>query len=194
MDPAVWPQWETTTTRPPGRRRHLDERGRRGDLPVEMLLPLLLLDLQGEPGAQDPLARDRTPLTQPQGSGGGDGWARGSRGAQAPLVKPAPLASPPGRRWPRPRRVSAEPRTADGRDQLIESRAPRPQRGPSPTDVRTHMHATPYHGLTCTHPAQCTQHTHNACTLCTHSTWVQTEHANPCAHKHVKMHTTCTPV
>ena len=33
----------------------LDERGGRGDLPVEVLLTLLLLDLQGEAGAQDSL-------------------------------------------------------------------------------------------------------------------------------------------
>ena len=38
-----------------GRPRHLDERGCRRDLPVEVLLPLLLLDLQGKAGAENPL-------------------------------------------------------------------------------------------------------------------------------------------
>lgn len=34
---------------------HLDERGCRRDLPVEVLLPLLLLDLQGKTRAENPL-------------------------------------------------------------------------------------------------------------------------------------------
>lgn len=33
----------------------LDERGGGGDLPIEVLLPLLLLDFERESGAQDPL-------------------------------------------------------------------------------------------------------------------------------------------
>lgn len=37
----------------------LDEGGRGRDLPVKMFLPLLLLYLQGEAGAQDPLWGDK---------------------------------------------------------------------------------------------------------------------------------------
>lgn len=44
---------QTTVPRPWG--RHLDERGCRWDLPVEVLLSLLLLDLQGKAGAKNPL-------------------------------------------------------------------------------------------------------------------------------------------
>lgn len=35
--------------------KYLNEAGRRGDLPVEVFLSLLLLHLQGEAGAQDSL-------------------------------------------------------------------------------------------------------------------------------------------
>lgn len=53
----------TTTRRRQGRGggcHHLDERGCRRDLPVEVLLPLLLLDLQGKTGAQNPLQGTET--------------------------------------------------------------------------------------------------------------------------------------
>lgn len=50
---------------------HLNERGCRRNLPVEVFLPLFLLHLQGKARAEDPLGRDRN-----QGSGHtGDHWS-----------------------------------------------------------------------------------------------------------------------
>lgn len=72
-----------------GGRHHLDERGCRRDLPVEVLLSLLLLDLQGKAGAENPLGRSRNQGLCPHGQpppglgdrmgAGGTGWVPGRR-------------------------------------------------------------------------------------------------------------------
>ena len=112
--PARWAGGQTPLPRPRGRGRHLDERGCCRDLPVEVLLSLLLLDLQGEAGAEDPLGGQKA------GSRPADVAAGGGR-AGGPLT---PCRCGSGRRaswapW-------AQLRTAGPADQASASREPAP--------------------------------------------------------------------
>lgn len=103
--------------RPPGGHRHLDERGRRRDLPVEVLLPLLLLDLECKAGAEDAL--------------GGGKWALRCG------LPPPEAGGPCLGRWGHPRRTLWHP------GQLVGREGPGDQVGTPHLQVCTHVY-TPH--------------------------------------------------
>ena len=83
--------------------RRLDERGCRRDLPVEVLLPLLLLDLQGKTRAENP-RREREEGDGEDGEAGGDGLPHPRLGHLVPVADGGDGDHPP----PQGIRVAAE--------------------------------------------------------------------------------------
>ena len=145
----------TTTRRRQGRGgscHHLDERRCRRDLPVEVLLPLLLLDLQGKTGAENPLEGTDTRAHILQTGSGETGWAPvACLALRAPRRRSVPPAQPVGQKAAPPKQdpLLRPPRIANGMERAgSPGGAPCPQRGASHTHVHTlyvyiHTHAIP---------------------------------------------------
>lgn len=143
---------------------HLDERGCCRDLPVEVFLPLLLLDLQGKAGAEDPLGRSRDRATSTQATTSWPATGCGVRDGATGLAWQAPhkVAQPPARQREAPSMEHGhQPGTGQAGKDWLSRRSSCPRDRPS----RTCPHASAW-----AHTLQPCHTTHACCTCTTHRT------------------------